>query len=301
MIRFKPIGIEDRGIVTSFTYPGHYLNCDFSFANMCSWRFLYKSEYAVADGFLLIRFLAGGNGEGQRAYMPPVGHGDLERAVGLLEEDARAGGYPLRIHGVTPDAKHELESVMPGEFTYTPVPDFFDYVYLREDLARLTGKKYQAKRNHVNKFRREYRYEYIPVTPDVVPLCMELERKWFQANRTEEDVEDLRYENRSMAFALKHYHELGLLGGAIATGGEIVAFTYGSPVSHRAFGVHVEKADVRYEGVFSLINQEFALHIPEQYIFVNREEDLGIPGLRQAKQSYHPAILLEKNTAERRR
>ncbi|MDR0757324.1 MAG: phosphatidylglycerol lysyltransferase domain-containing protein [Tannerella sp.] len=297
MLSFKPIDIEDRNIITSCIYPGNCMNCDFSFANMCSWRFVYKSEFAVSDGFLLIRFFAG---EKRRGYMYPVGSGDLRHVVGLLEDDARAGGYPLWIFGVTPDAKRELENCLPGEFAYTFDPDYFDYVYLRTDLAALSGKKYQSKRNHVNRFKKQYRYEYIPITSDVIPLCMNLESKWFQANSAKDDVDGLRLESRSMRFALNHFDELGLTGGAIAVDGEIVAFTYGSPINHCTFGVHVEKANIRYDGVFSLINQEFASHIPEQFIFVNREEDLGIPGLRRAKQSYHPAILLEKNTAVRK-
>jgi hypothetical protein len=229
--------------------------------------------------------------------MYPVGSGDLKHIVGLLEDDARTGGYPLRIFGVTPDAKSELENCLPGQFAYTPEPDYFDYVYLRTDLASLTGKKYQSKRNHVNRFKKQYRYEYLPIAPDIIPLCMSLESKWFQTNSTKNDIDGLRLENRSMRFAMNHFSDLGLLGGAIAIDGEIVAFTYGSPINHCTFGVHVEKADIRYDGVFSLINQEFASRIPEQFVFVNREEDLGLPGLRQAKQSYHPAILLEKNTA----
>ncbi|MDR2120793.1 MAG: phosphatidylglycerol lysyltransferase domain-containing protein [Tannerella sp.] len=294
MLSFKTVDIEDREIITSCIYPGNYLNCDFSFANICSWHFLYKSEFVIVDGFLLIRFFVE---ENRRVYMYPVGNGDLKHIIGLLEEDARADGYPLWILGVTPDAKYELENRFPGEFEYTPEPDYFDYVYLRTDLAALKGKKYQAKRNHVNNFKKRYRYEYVPVTPDIIPLCLNLECKWFQANSTSEGIEDLLHENRSMIFALNHFDALGLTGGAITVDGEIVAFTYGSPINHHAFGIHVEKGDIRYEGVFSIINQEFASRIPEQFIFVNREEDLGIPGLRQAKQSYHPVILLEKNAA----
>lgn len=74
-----------------------------------------------------------------------------------------------------------------------------------------------------------------------------------------------------------------------------MAFTFGSPINHNTFGVHVEKADVNFQGAFTIINQEFASRIPEQYMYVNREEDLGLPGLRQAKLSYNPVILLEKN------
>jgi len=297
---FKPVCIEDKHTITQYTYPCNYLNCDFSFANICSWRFLYNSEFAVSDGFLLIRFYVEEKGHRHRVYMFPVGDGDLKQAIGLLEQDAQADGHTLCMLGVTPECKRMLETVFPNEFTFRPERDYFDYVYLRSDLASLKGKKFQPKRNHINKFRNSYNYSYVPVTPDLVPLCLELECKWYQANRKDETADDLRHENQSMVFALSHFDELGLTGGALLVDNEIVAFTYGSPINHHAFGVHVEKADVRYEGIFSVVNQEFASRLPEQFLYINREEDLGIPGLRQSKLSYNPVILLEKNTAIKR-
>lgn len=294
-IDFKPITLSDKEIITSYTQPGDFRNCDFSFANMCSWRFLYDSEYALVEGFLVIRFLI--ENKTRQAYMMPVGRGDLRKVICLLENDALRHGHPLLLLGITPDAKKELEAAMHGEFRYIPERDYFDYVYLREDLVNLTGKKYQSKRNHINKFKKLYHYTYMPITPELVPECLELECKWVNANRTEEDEEELSYERRSITYALKHFNELGLTGGAICQDHRIIAFSFGMPINHNTFGVHIEKADTRYEGIYALINQEFAAHLPEQYLYVNREEDLGIPGLRKAKLSYYPYELLEKSAA----
>lgn len=292
---FKPITLEDKAIITSFTLPSDYRNCDFSFANMCSWRFLYDSEYAIAEGFLLIRFWI--EDKSRVAYMMPVGRGDLGRALELLEADSLAAGHPLCMLGITPDAKEELEQALPGDFFYIPERDYFDYIYLRENLALLKGKKYQSKRNHINNFKKQYVYEYVPITPDIVPECLELECKWYRANRTEEDAEELTDERRSLTYALHHFDALGLTGGAICVDGSLVAFTFGGPINHNTFGVHVEKADTNYDGAYTLINQEFAAHLPETFTYVNREEDLGIEGLRRAKLSYNPIILLEKSAA----
>ena len=141
-------------------------------------------------------------------------------------------------------------------------------------------------------------YEYLPITQEIVPQCLELERQWFKANNeSAEEEEELSDERRSLTYALHHAEELDLTGGAIRVEGKIIAFSFGAPINHDTFGVHVEKADVSYEGAYTVINQEFAAHLPEQYTYVNREEDLGIPGLRQAKLSYQPAILLEKGAA----
>ncbi|WP_099465209.1 MULTISPECIES: DUF2156 domain-containing protein [Parabacteroides] len=294
-IFFKPITLDDREVITSFTFPSDYRNCDFSFANMCSWRFLYNSEFAIVEGYLLIRFWI--EDKSRIAYMMPVGKGDLKSIINLLEEDSLKHGHPLCMLGITPDAKTELERVLPKDFYYIPERDYYDYIYLRENLASLKGKKYQSKRNHINNFKKQYSYEYMPITPDIVPQCLELECKWYKANLTEKDDEELNDERRSLTYALHHYNELGLIGGAICVAGEIVAFSFGAPVNHNTFAVHVEKADVNYDGAYTLVNQEFASHLPEQYIYVNREEDLGIPGLRQAKLSYNPTILLEKCAA----
>lgn len=301
MLSFKPITIEDKNIITSFTYNSHLRNCDYAFANICSWRFLYESMYTVSDGFLFIRFHVEEKGHRHLAYMFPVGNGDLKHAIKTLEADATEMGSPLSILGVTPESKNDLDTLYSGSFTYIKERDYFDYIYLREDLITLKGKKFQAKRNHINKFKSRYEYTYLPITPDICCQCLEVERLWCKANLNENDKEDLSHEYQSMTFALKHFEELGLIGGAIVVDGKIIAFTYGSPINQNTFGVHVEKADVNYEGIFSLINQEFSSRIPEQYIYINREEDLGLEGLRKSKLSYNPTLLLEKNTAIKRR
>jgi len=292
-IPFKPITLQDKDVITSFTMPSDYRNCDFSFANMCSWCFLYNSEFAVVNDFLLIRFWI--ENKTRNAYMMPVGNGDLRQVIDYLEEDSLKIGHPLLLLGITPDAKEDLEKVYPGDFHYIPERDYFDYVYLREDLASLVGKKYQAKRNHINKFQKQYEYEYMPITPELVPFCLELEKKWYKANKTEEDEEELSDERRSLTYALHHFNELGLIGGGICIGDKIIAFSFGAPVNHNTFAVHIEKADINYNGAYAAINKAFASNLPEQYTYVNREEDLGIPGLRQAKLSYQPFELLEKS------
>ncbi|WP_251968049.1 phosphatidylglycerol lysyltransferase domain-containing protein [Parabacteroides sp. AD58] len=293
-IDFKPITIDDKEVITSFTLPSPLRNCDLAFSNMCSWRFLYLSEYAVYKNFLLIRFYIEEKNRKRIAYMRPIGNGDFRDALLQLEEDSWQHGHPLLMLGVTPISKDLLEEAFPGEFSYIPERDYFDYIYLREDLATLKGKKFQAKRNHVNKFKKQYAYEYEPLTAELVPECLEFEAKWYKANRTDDDQEELTDERKSMIFALNHFKELNLLGGAIRIDHKLVAFTFGSPINQDTFGVHVEKADTDYDGAYSIINQEFASRIPEQYVYVNREEDLGIPGLRKAKLSYNPTILLPK-------
>ena len=175
MLKFKPISLEDRDIITSFTLKGVYRNCDFSFANMCSWQFLYGTEYVMINNMLLIRFWLEDN---RPAYMLPLGKGDLSEAIKLLEKDAKDMGHTLCLLGVTSDAVLYLEKLFPGEFRFIQERDYYDYIYLRENLVGLVGKKYQSKRNHINRFRQEYdNYRYTSITQDMIAQCLELEAK----------------------------------------------------------------------------------------------------------------------------
>ena len=293
MIEFKDITPQDKELITSFTRHSHRRNCDLSFSNLCSWRFLYHTQFAISDGYLLLRFWA----EGELVYMMPIGQGDLGKVLEVLIQDAHQEKAPFCLLGICTDMCADLETLMPGRFLFTADRDYADYLYLRTDLATLAGKKFQPKRNHVNKFKRMYPdYEYTAITPDRIRECLELEAEWCKANNCDQH-EGTGNERRALVYALHHFEELGLTGGILHADGRIAAFTFGMPINQDTFGVHVEKADTRIEGAYAMINFEFANHIPEQYTYINREEDLGIEGLRKAKLSYQPAIILEKYTA----
>ena len=292
MISFKDIELSDRELITRYTQNSPRRNCDLSFSNLCSWRFLYNTQFAILDGYLLLKFWV----EEELVYMMPIGNGDLKKVLEALIEDAHQEGKPFCLLGICSGMCSELETFMPGKFQFTADRDYADYLYHRTDLATLSGKKLQAKRNHVNKFKRTYNYEYTPITPDRIQECLELEAIWCKANNCDQH-EGTGNERRALVYALHHFDELGLMGGILHVDGKIVAFTFGMPINQDTFGVHVEKADTSIDGAYAMINHEFAKHIPEQYIYINREEDLGIEGLRKAKLSYQPAIILDKYMA----
>ena len=293
MIPFKDITLADKDTITSFTMKSDRRNCDLSFSNLCSWRFLYDTQFAVVDNFLVFKFWAGE----QLAYMMPVGTGDLKAVLWELIEDARKENQHFCMLGVCSNMRADLEAILPEQFTFTEDRDYADYIYLRSDLSTLKGKKFQAKRNHINRFRNTYPdYEYTPITPDRIQECLDLEAEWCKVNNCDQQ-EGTGNERRTMIYANHNFEELGLTGGILHVNGKIVAFTFGMPINHETFGVHVEKADTSIEGAYAMINYEFANRIPEQYIYINREEDLGIEGLRKAKLSYQPATILEKYMA----
>ena len=292
MISFKDIELQDKDLISSYTLNSPRQNCDLSFSNLCSWRFLYNTKFAIMDGFLLLKFWA----DGELVYMMPIGNGDLKKALDAMIEDASQEGESFCLLGICAGMCAELEDYMPGKFHFTADRDYADYLYLRTDLATLSGKKFQSKRNHVNKFKKTYNYEYTPITPDRIQECLDLEAEWCKVNNCDQQ-EGTGNERRALIYALHHFDELGLSGGILHVDGKIVAFTFGMPINQAPFGVHVEKADTSIDGAYAMINYEFANRIPEQYTYINREEDLGIEGLRKAKLSYQPAIILEKYIA----
>jgi hypothetical protein len=225
--------------------------------------------------------------------MQPIGNGNLKELLNTLIASTESEGQPFAMLGICPDMKAYLENAFPGKFTFDIDRNHSDYIYLREDLATLKGKKYQPKRNHINKFKKEYTYQYASIASGNIQDCLLLEAEWQKAN-DQKQGEDASDENQAVQYALDHFEELGLTGGILYANGKVAAFTYGMPINQDTFGVHVEKADVTVNGAYPMINYEFANRIPEQYIYINREEDLGIEGLRKAKCSYYPKILLDK-------
>ena len=293
---FKVIGIEDKEIIEEYIIPSDERDCDLSFANLCSWQFITESSYAVMDGLLVIRFAH--PKWGHEYFMPMNKRGEADRAQALqvLEQLAREADTkqePLCLRGVSPALEEELTGSRLGDFNFVKDRDYFDYVYQRQDLAELKGKHYQPKRNHVNKFKREYNFTTEPLTQQAVAECLEFEASWCRVHGYEED-ENILNERQAMVYAFEHWERLGLRGLVIRVEGKVAAFTFGAPINHDTFGVHFEKADIRIDGAYSAVNQFFAASLPEEYVYLNREEDLGIPGLRQAKLSYQPAFLLEK-------
>lgn len=290
MIEFKEITLADKNIIQSFTMNSQRRNCDLSFSNLCSWRFMYHTKFAIVDSFLILRFYA----DDELAYMMPIGQGDLKKVLEDIIDDAQQLNHPFQILGVCTGMKADIEAVMPNQFTFASDRDYADYIYLRTDLSTLKGKKYQSKRNHINKFLKSYPgYEYKPITPELVSECLALEAEWCRANNCHEQ-ETLDAERKSLTYALKHFDELELTGGILHVDGKIVAFTFGMPINNYTFDVCIEKANTDIDGAYTMINYEFANHIPEQYTYINREEDLGLEGLRKAKLSYQPEIILEK-------
>jgi len=295
MLHFKPVTIDDKESLQRFFDQSDFRNCDFSFSNIFCWRNAYDTTYAVEDDFLFIHFKS----QGRPGYLFPLGEGDLKKAVERLEADAQEREIPFRIYSITPQMFDLIENVMPGEFIYEKDSNWFEYIYFSEDLISLTGKKFQQKRNHINKFKKTYEWEYLPITREIIPDCLKLYERWCVENGGCNDP-SLVKECEAAHRAFDNFEQLELIGGALRINGEILAYSYGSPLTKDTFDVQAEKCLHEIDGGFTMINQQFAEHNCADYPYINREEDLGLESLRKAKLSYHPAILLEKGSVFRK-
>ncbi len=292
MLNFKPITVADRSSIEGYTATAALQNCDLAFANMVCWQGVYHSEWCELDGFLVIRFrIEGGHEIG---YMQPVGEGAFTHLIPALEADARSLGQPLRLVGLTDEGWQAVDRAYLDCFAAEADRKWFDYIYRREDLEQLRGKHYQPKRNHLNRFRSTYpNHRYERLTARHAAACMALSNEWCRHHGGCADAA-LQAEQEAMQFAFGHFEELGLQGGVLYVEEQLVAFSYGSIVGGTTFVVHAEKADTRYEGVFATINHALIEQLDPAIRWINREEDLGIEGLRKAKLSYCPALLLQK-------
>ncbi len=291
MIDFRPLTLADRQWIVPLIQQSDRRNCDFCFSNLMSWRFLYGTEVALHRGMLVLRFRTNGH----LAYQMPVGPGPLADVVNDLIEDAESAGHAFLLLGVCDEGLERLRGCLPPHFSISQDRDYADYIYRREALATLAGKKLQAKRNFVNRFLRDHPdCRFTPLTPQRFGECVDLERRWSARKAETGDAQGLDNERRSMLYVFDHWDDLGVNGGALDVGGRLVAFTVGAPINADTFDICVEKADADLPGAYAVVNREMARLIPPQYTYVNREEDLGVAGLRQAKLSYHPEIILYK-------
>ena len=263
--------------------------CEYSFTTIFMWRKYYENQVAHCGEHL---FLKPGHGPAS-TYMMPVG-GDLREGVSILLEHCRAEGYPLRLFGAEAPDTERLSDWFPGRFACAPSPGDADYIYNQADLALLAGKKYHGKRNHLKKLL-DGEYSYEPLTEKDFDDCITYAVGTY--NRSD------AYDDRSKVceqFAINTYfenfHALGLSGGVLRVGGNVAAFTIGERINSDTLGVHIEKAEASVEGAYPAINYLFARSASEGFSYINREEDLGIEGLRKAKRSYHPAFMIEKHT-----
>ncbi len=306
MIDWKRITWEDRAIFEQYLNDGQARGCERGFTNMCLWG---KQWYAQVAGCLV--FYA--EWMGQSAYPYPVGPGNKRAAIEAIWADAKERGVPFRPAGLNRAECQELESLYPGVFETRAYRGSFDYVYEIDALADLKGKKYHGKRNHAKRFWDAHPDAYAaPMTAADLAAVQRFVGKWYAARFAEDPDGDFEMELEAFGRAMAGFGASPLIGMVLWEPGadaepdadvgaeperEILAITLGSPLTPDTFDVHFEKARGDVEGAYAAINQAFARYVREQFptvCFLDREEDMGLAGLRKSKESYRPHHLQEK-------
>ncbi|MCK9170654.1 MAG: phosphatidylglycerol lysyltransferase domain-containing protein [Treponema sp.] len=280
------------------------MGCTDSYANIILYRKKYRTQVCYCGGTVLRKYGALETTEKdisstRTLYGFPIGAGDMRLAIQFLHKDASENGMPLAFPLLTAGQKLFLETKMPNEYTFTERRADSDYVYLTKSLAELPGGKYHKKKNHISQFmRRHPDVFYKPLTPENADDAFSVEETWFSENDGAGDY-DKKAERDIIREALMMLDELNLTGGILYADNKPIAMTIGSAITEKVADVHFEKAVSEYDrdGAYAVINQEFAKTLTK-YEYINREEDMGIEGLRKAKLSYHPDLLLAKWSAE---
>lgn len=287
MIEFKKPDITDLDWVKKAMAESEEISCEYCFGNLYIWSQVYNTMITEYDGM----FLAKSESPKGVSFLYPCGKGNKKAAIEELIEISRLEGKKLSMYSLSEKSVKELNELFPDRFEIIPTRSFFDYIYTSEDLCELKGRKYHAKRNHISYFKNNFNWSYERITPDNIKDCIEMNKKWEALN---DDSVGLDNELDAINRAFDKYFELGFTGGLIRRDGEVVAYTFGEPITNEVFCTHVEKAFSDVRGAYPIINQQFCENELMSYKYVNREDDTGDDGLRQAKLSYNPTILLEK-------
>ncbi len=284
MLDFKLPTLEDRAWIQDIYECSGYRGAEYTFANLYLWSYFY-GKVTKFKGFLCQRL----NFRDVHQYLYPAGCGEPKEVLELLWQDSRERGKPFVVRGLTDGTMATMKRLFPYRFTYEEDRNAWDYLYEIDSLADLAGKKYQAKRNHINRFlEKNPRWHTEVITHENMAAAKNLAEKWYESHQ-EADAD-----HRAMEKAFANYDALCFEGIILFAGDEPVGFSMGNRINRDTFDVNFEKALAEVQGAYPLINREFARYIRDTYPqirYLNREDDMGIEGLRKAKESYHPMFL----------
>lgn len=294
MIPFEPLDPEKKAEYDRYLQNDGERGCEYSFVNLYLWG---RQKAAFLHDHLA--FFSQFNRKS--VYLFPVGYGDKRPVLEAVMADAKKRGIPCRFTGLTQDDCALLERLYPGRFRFHFDRDTFDYVYDIHDLADLKGKKFQRKRNHLNRFRDNHPDHVLePITDENIDQVRQLVQSWYELRMAEDPHADFHMERSAIKKALDHRQILGMEGLLLRVDGKPVAMTMGSRLNDNTFDVHFEKALDIADGAYAAINNGFARYLREKHpdlCFLNREDDMGLPGLRKAKLSYNPDHMIDKSWA----
>ncbi len=303
----KPSAEDMDGILSASESSG-MMGSDCSYANIIMLKEFCNTFVSYLDGFFLRKYYGtflendetnASSSKRRVFYGYPLGEGNVGRILDMLRDDAMEEGCLLDFIYLTECQKDYVEKYFSSSLFYRPCPSLYDYVYSQNQLANLPGSANHKKRNHVSQFERSYPdFCFRPIGFENVKDVLAVEDEWL-SEKKDSIGEYHEVEHDSIKFAVENFCRLKFYGGILYVRERPVAFTIASAISSNCLDVHFEKAIGEFagNGAYAVINQQFSKSVP-QFEYINREEDLGVEGLRKAKLSYHPVLILEKWIAE---
>ena len=295
---FRDIDMESRELLNPYFDLVDYEACEYCFNTLYMWQHLYKTGYYIGDGFAVIVAEYEGN---TFSILPLAKKEDMPRVIKFVIDYFEKEQKKIYFRGITKEVVDYLKENYPDKFDYTEERDLFDYVYDGDSMRELKGRKNVKKRNHINYFLKEYegRFEYRLLDENDFDACLKLVEEW-TSNKEENGQVDEEMEEELIGIK-KLFNSFPVIKdklkiAGIFIDGKLEAFTMGEYLNPNMALIHIEKANPSIRGLYPYINQQFLVKEFSDVEFVNREEDLGIEGLRKAKLSYHPCKFVEKYT-----
>ncbi|MBQ7131132.1 MAG: DUF2156 domain-containing protein [Oscillospiraceae bacterium] len=289
MLEFEPVKIDDVDWASQLLENSGNSGCEFNFANNLAWSRTYNLKRCSFDGLYI---LSAGENETLR-FMLPVGNGDFKSAFSEMKKYSESFSKPLEIYGITDATMPFVRAHFDDRFRVTEDRDSFDYIYLSEKMVSLSGKKLHSKRNHLKRFETNYDFSYNEICERDFDDCIAFAAQSYNENLSYDD-ESAVGEQYAIHTYFEHFDRLKMHGGVLRIDGKVRAFTLGSAINTSVCDINIEKADRSFEGSYTAICNSFAKSYGCNFKYINREEDLGLEGLRKSKLSYCPEFLLKK-------
>ena len=284
---FKKLQIEDKPKFDKFFQNNDRMGCEYTFACNFIWQDVFNASFDIIEN----AYVAKTERENENVYNLPIG--DDKDVINAMKNIINIEKENTVFRGILDYQIPFINENFPGKFSFCSNRNESDYLYLAENLISLSGKKYQSKRNLIKRFCDNPYWVYEDISKDNINECISLNLNWSDERGISSNVE-MRKEIGAANTALSHFNELGLVGGLIRREGKVIAYSIGEKLTDDTFVIHFEKADDSVKGAYQIINNEFAKRNCQGYKYINREEDNGEEGLRKAKLSYKPEMLIEK-------
>lgn len=290
---FAEITLNDKALFDRYLRLHNPKISELTFTNLFAWRKYYRFRYTEINSLLCI--IASPAGMEPYALMP-LGiqrRDSFEEAYGKIRDYFKRMGWRLVFGKITSDELQYFKGRINSDEDIVFDRNNSDYIYLTEDLINLKGKKYDGKRNHINKFKSSYEYNYVPIDSLHIDECKRIMEEWCKEKNC--DCQEGDYcERLANLEILNNFRAMECKGGMIYVNGKYEAFTLGEMLNANTAVIHVEKANTAISGLYGIINQQFCEKEWEDVLYINREQDLGLEGMRKAKLSYHPAKMIDK-------